>query len=221
MDAGRVAPAHFEAIDCGECLLGDEVGRDRRRVGVTARERVHFAGGAESIVTDRPQDVGELEELGVGRFECVGGQLAGVRVEFGLACGPELLEAAHASGEGGDELRLAGEGEDTRQAAERHVDPASRLCDRSDCGNRLDCGVEPAEQILSTRGRPRGRAAEDADDAAHGLPRYRAHPAGRRAGLPAGVRRQVVAMASSTLRRAARRAGKDAASSPANVATTA
>ena len=72
VDARRVAAADLEAIDRGERLLRDEVCPHRRDRGLGTGERLDLTRGAEAVVANRPEDVGELEQLGVRVFEFVG-----------------------------------------------------------------------------------------------------------------------------------------------------
>jgi hypothetical protein len=55
--ARRVASAHFESVECGECLLDGEVRRQCALVRTASGERVHGLGGAQPVHAQCPHRI--------------------------------------------------------------------------------------------------------------------------------------------------------------------
>ena len=163
---GRVATAHLQPIDRGERLLDREV---RPRPPSTARDRRarRRAGGAESIVADRPERILEIDETGVGQLECAASRPGGVGVEWRFDVRGdrvELIEPGRRSRRRGRRARRGRGRRAGRAAARRPRRPAPRRRRRRAPGQRR---VEPPDDLVGARSRPGRRTADDADDATH------------------------------------------------------
>ena len=178
VDARRVATAHFEAIDRRERLLDREIADDGAAAGVAPGERPDCRRRAQSIATDRPEQIAQADRRRGARLHDCRVEATGVGdLVIGSDRGVEAVEAAR---DRGDELELVDDREHPRHAREEGVrfDESVRGDQRIGLGTFQRSG-RPVEEIdnLGLAGDQPARGTTDhADDATHGPSGYRPRP---------------------------------------------
>ena len=75
VQAGGVATAHLEPVECRECLLDGEVPGDRCDPCLTTRQLIDQACGADAVVSHGPDGIADGDQLGVGLLDRVRAEL--------------------------------------------------------------------------------------------------------------------------------------------------
>ena len=176
VEPSGVAASYFEPVDRRERLLHGEVPAERRRGCVSSSERLDLACRAETIVTDGPEGVLEIDQFGVGALERVGIEPIGVAVEAVLDVRGRGIEPVEPGSDRRHQVDVAGQREHAGQPAQELVD-AAHLRGRADDigrhgGDRGHRTIESGDQVSDVGRRPRRWPTDDADDAAHGPSGY-------------------------------------------------
>ena len=162
---GRVAAAHFHAIDGRQRLLYGEVRRYRSSAGIAPGEVVDGQRSAEAIVAYRPHSIAQGDDFGADALDFVGYQI-GRCFEHPFSREGTLVESVEAGRERHHQFTPADERLHTGHTVQQRVaTPHESGClDHGLGGYRT---IEQVGELTRLGPRSRGGPAEDSDDAAH------------------------------------------------------
>ena len=170
VEPGGVAAPDLEPVDRRQCPLNGEVAGHRtdRRVATGEHE-------TSRAVRSRSWRIAHVASRSATSVALAASIVVGADdpdTRSGHRLVGECLELVEPALDPRHQLVMVGEREQAGQPAQSSVDGLDSRRDRAHVGPRREGGIEPGDDLVSGRDRERGRAAHDADDAAHGVPGY-------------------------------------------------